>query len=625
MSFLKSKTVKLGLGLGSLAGATILYLDFVKSSNPKPNTNYGPLTKSLPPPPSRSQLISQLHKQFDVLVIGGGAVGAGVALDAASRNLNVALLERTDFASGTSSKSTKMAHGGVRYLEKAIFNLDKSQLDLVIEALNERGNMLRTAPHLVTVLPIMIPVYKYWQIPYFFMGCKMYDWFAGSQNLRNSMVFSKELTASMAPMLDVSNLKASCVYHDGSFNDARMNSSLALTAIEHGATVLNYFEVVELTKEKGKIVGVKAKDLETGEIHAVKSTCVVNATGPQVDTLLQMDETKDGRAPTTPQPLKMVVPSSGVHVVLPEFYGPQKFGLLDPSTSDGRVMFFLPWQGKVLAGTTDTPVDTVPSNPIPLESEIQEILGELQKYLTFKIDRNDVLSAWSGIRPLVKDPSQHSNTTEGLVRSHLITVSDSDLVTISGGKWTTYREMAEETVNTIVKKFNFTKALPCQTNKIVLIGGEDFSTNYPARLIHEYLIPLKLASHLSSNYGTRAPLILEDYVKSDYNKLPVSLATMTDYKPNHEASDENSLTIKNFDEPFTIAELLYSIKYEYSRTPIDFLARRTRLAFLNAKVALDSIDGVTAIMQKELGWSDEVAEKMKQDAKTYIGYMGIVN
>lgn len=625
-SLWKSKLVRAAIGAGSVLGGTIIYLDFIKSPNAKPSNNYGPLIKSLPPPPKRSDLIKKLSNYFDVLIIGGGAVGSGTALDAASRNLNVCVLEKQDFASGTSSKSTKMAHGGVRYLEKAIFQLDKLQLNLVIEALNERGNMLRTAPHLVTVLPIMIPVYKWWQVPYFFMGCKMYDWFAGSQNLRNSMIFSKELTTLMAPMIDSSNLKASCIYHDGSFNDSRMNSSLAITAINYGATVLNYFDVEQLWKnDQGKIIGVKARDLETGIVHNIKSTCVINATGPQVDSILQMDESPQGLPPKTPQPLKMVVPSSGVHVVLPEFYGPTKFGLLDPATSDGRVMFFLPWQGKILAGTTDTPVNSVPQNPIPSEGEIQEILTELQKYLTFTIQRSDVLSAWSGIRPLVKDPLKDLKSTESLVRSHLITVSDSNLVTISGGKWTTYREMAEETVNTVVKKFNFTKALPCQTNKLVLIGGEEFSKNYPARLIHEYNIPLKLADHLSGNYGSRSPLILEEYCKSDYNKLPVSLATMTDYKPSHKNSQENGLTIKNFDEPFTIAELLYSIKYEYSRTPIDFLARRTRLAFLNAKVALDSIDGVVSIMQQELGWSNELAAKMKQDAQNYISAMGIVN
>ncbi|KAK6455299.1 mitochondrial glycerol-3-phosphate dehydrogenase [Scheffersomyces xylosifermentans] len=634
-SFFKSAIFKASAASGAVLGGTIIYLDFIKTPNtPSSNGPYKPLLKSLPTPPSRSQLVENLKntKNFDVLIIGGGAVGSGTAVDAATRGLNVCLLERTDFASGTSSKSTKMAHGGVRYLEKAIFGLSKAQLDLVIEALNERGNMLRTAPHLCTILPIMIPVYKWWQVPYFFAGCKMYDWFAGYQNLRSSTVFSKEMSSAIAPMIDCSNLKATCVYHDGSFNDARMNATLAITAVENGATVLNYFNVEQLLKDSnGKLIGVKAKDLETNEIYTIKATAVVNATGPFADTILDMDEDPQGLPPKISHPPRMVVPSSGVHVVLPEFYGPKDIGLLDPSTSDGRVMFFLPWQGKILAGTTDSALKSVPENPIPTEAEIQEILKELQKYLVFPVHREDVLSAWSGIRPLVRDPknipkgADLTGATEGIVRSHIITKTDSDLVTISGGKWTTYREMAQETVDKLVKEFNFNGSVkPCQTNQLILIGGEDFTTNYAARLIHEYRIPLKLANHLASNYGSRASLILELYNQSDYNKLPVTLAGQKDFRPNQSTvTSENLLDYESFDEPFTVAELKYSLQYEYARTPIDFLARRTRLAFLNAREALNAIDGVVEIMKNEFKWNDATTSKMKADAQDYIGKMGV--
>lgn len=636
--FLKSTIGKISLTSASLVGGTIIYLDFVRPPVVADLSNsYKPLSKSVAkPPPSRAELVENLNKtkNFDVLIIGGGATGTGTAVDAATRGLNVCMLEKTDFAAGTSSKSTKMAHGGVRYLEKAIFQLSKAQLDLVIEALNERGNMLRTAPHLCSILPIMIPVYKWWQVPYFFMGCKMYDWFAGHQNLRSSTIFSREMTAAMAPMMDDSNLKATCVYHDGTFNDARMNATLALTAVENGATVLNYFNVEQLLKNpQGKLTGVKAKDLESGEIYTINATSVVNATGPFADKILEMDNDPEGLPPKTPQPPRMVVPSSGVHIVLPEYYCPRDMGLLDPSTSDGRVMFFLPWQGKVLAGTTDTPLKSVPENPIPSEEEIQDILKELQKYIVFPVQRDDVLSAWSGIRPLVRDPSKmpkgkdaDPNSTQGLVRSHLITKSPSNLVTISGGKWTTYREMAEETVDTLVNSFDFDgkKLLPCQTNKIMLIGGDDYSKNYSARLIHEYRIPLKLAKHLSHNYGSRSSLILDLYQQSDYNKLPITLAASKSFSPSETtASIENQLSYQSFDEPFTIAELKYSLKYEYIRTPIDFLARRTRLAFLNAREALSAVDGVVEIMSKELKWTPAISEKMRADAQDYIGKMGI--
>lgn len=632
--FFKSALAKTALAAGGVAGASVVYLDFVKKPNQREfNNSYKPLLTTLETPPTREDLLKKLKTtdKFDVLVIGGGATGTGTALDAATRGLNVCLLEKGDFASGTSSKSTKMAHGGVRYLEKAIFQLSKDQLDLVIEALNERGNMLRTAPHLCSVLPIMIPVYKWWQVPYFFVGCKMYDWFAGHQNLRNSTIFSKETTASIAPMMDHSNLKASCVYHDGTFNDSRMNSTLAITAISHGATVLNYMEVKQLIKEDGKVVGVLARNRETGEESLVRATATVNATGPMADRLLEMDADPQGLPPKIPQAPRMVVPSSGVHVVLPEYYGPQTMGLLDPSTSDGRVMFFLPWQGKVLAGTTDTPLKSVPENPVPTEEEIQDILNELQKYLVFPVHREDVLSAWSGIRPLARDPSKlpkgkEASGTQGLVRSHLLTQSESGLVTISGGKWTTYREMAQETVDHVVKNFDFgnRQVGPCRTNELILIGGEDYSKNYSARLIHKYKIPLKLAKYLSHNYGSRSSLILELYQESDFNKLPVTLAASKSFEPSTEkTTDDNFLSYQSFDEPFTVAELKYSLKYEYIRTPLDFLARRSRLAFLNARQALHAVDGVVEIMKNELNWDDETSERLAEEARKYIGQMGI--
>ncbi|CAK7895016.1 hypothetical protein CAAN1_05S01134 [[Candida] anglica] len=636
---LNHKLTKVALAGAGVAGSTVIYLDYIRPANP-PNivTSYKPLKKELPAPPSRDELLKKLEStaNFDVLIIGGGATGTGTAVDAATRGLNVCLLEKNDFASGTSSKSTKMAHGGVRYLEKAIFQLSKAQLDLVIEALNERGNMLRTAPHLCSVLPIMIPVYKWWQVPYFFVGCKMYDWFAGHQNLRSSTIFSREMTAAMAPMMDDANLKATCVYHDGTFNDARMNATLAITAIDNGATVLNYIEVKQLIKEAGKITGVLAIDRETKKEYTIKAKSTVNATGPFADRILEMDADPQGLPPKEPQAPRMVVPSSGVHIVLPEYYCPRDMGLLDPSTSDGRVMFFLPWQGKVLAGTTDTPLKSVPENPVPTEEEIQDILKELQKYIVFPVQREDVLSAWSGIRPLVRDPSKlpkgkdaASGSTQGLVRSHLITVSDSNLLTISGGKWTTYREMAQETVDTLIKKNDFdgkqnSTLKPCQTNKIILSGGEDYSKNYSARLIHEYRIPLKLAKHLSHNYGSRASLILELYHQSDVNKLPITLAATQDFHPSEtKASEDNNLSYQSFDEPFTIAELKYSLKYEYIRTPMDFLGRRTRLAFLNAREALGAVDGVVEIMRQELKWDDKTAAAMAAEAKDYIGKMGI--
>lgn len=587
--------------------------------------------------PSREDLLSKLSKtdQFDVLVIGGGATGTGCAVDAATRGLNVALVEMHDFASGTSSKSTKMAHGGVRYLEKAVFQLSKAQLDLVIEALNERGHMLNTAPHLCKILPIMIPVYTYWQIPYFYVGCKMYDLFAGSQNLKNSYLLTKRQAADIAPMLDPTTLKAGLVYHDGSFNDSRMNTALAVTAIENGATVLNYMEVKQLIKDKetGKVQGALVTNRETGEQFTVKAKVTVNATGPYSDKLLQMDKNKDGKPdPTKPLPNatistkvavenpKMVVPSAGVHIILPSFYCPREMGLLDVKTSDGRVMFFLPWQGKVLAGTTDIPMKQVPQNPTAAESDIQDILQELQHYIKFPVKREDVLSAWAGIRPLVIDPRKsQGNTggsTQGLVRSHLCFTTDNGMVTIAGGKWTTYREMAEETINEVVKvgKFN---VKPCITRKLKLSGAENWNPNLAALLAQKYHLSGAMSNHLSENYGTRAPLICEMFQEDERNQLPVT------FGGRENVTVYGNVNFDSFRYPFTIGELNYSVDYEYTRTALDFLMRRTRFAFLDARQALDAVEGTVTVMGDKLNWDSTRRKHEIEKSKEFIRTFGV--
>ncbi|KAH3898966.1 probable Glycerol-3-phosphate dehydrogenase, mitochondrial [Saccharomycodes ludwigii] len=597
------------------------------------------IDKKIVAPPARNDLLNKISKtnQFDVLIIGGGATGTGSAVDASTRGLNVALLEMNDFASGTSSKSTKMAHGGVRYLEKAFWELSKSQLDLVIEALNERAHMLHTAPHLCKILPIMIPVYQYWQVPYFYVGCKMYDLFAGSQNLKPAYLLSASRAAEVAPMLDASKLKAGLVYHDGSFNDSRMAASLAVTAVEKGATVLNYMEVKQLIKNKetGKVEGCVAVDRETGERYNVNAKVVVNATGPFSDRILQMDNDKDGLPNDTAILAKenahatvankvavanpnMVVPSAGVHVILPSYYCPKNMGLLDAQTADGRVMFFLPWQGKVLAGTTDIPMKQVPENPTATEADIQDILKELQHYIKFPVRREDVLSAWAGIRPLVKDPRTSTNgTTQDLVRSHFLFTSPNNLVTIAGGKWTTYRAMAEETIDEVVKvgKFN---AKPCITRKLKLVGGENYLPNFGALLSQEYGISSVMAEYLSNNYGSRSPVICDMFKEDPLNQLPIELADKEDLSINN-----GHINYDSFRYPYTIGELKYSMKYEYTRTALDFLLRRTRFAFLDAKRSLEAINGTVKVMGEELGWDEAKREQEAKDARDYIKTFGV--
>ncbi|ODV84298.1 hypothetical protein CANARDRAFT_29183 [[Candida] arabinofermentans NRRL YB-2248] len=632
------------------ATASTLYLynnqtTFKNDSDKQFASKFPPLIESLPSPPTREELLSKLgtplsnsdnseenltskdaKSKFDLIIVGGGAVGSGAALDAQLRGLNVLLLEKNDFASGTSSKSTKMAHGGVRYLEKAIFQLSKAQLDLVIEALNERASILNNAPHLAQVLPITIPVYKYWQLPYFYAGCLMYDLFAGSQALRYSYIMTKSNTLDKHKQLDGEGLVGGLVYHDGLFNDSRMNVSLALTAEKHGATILNYMDVKQLLKDETslKTKGVRVQDIETGSEYLIAADAVISATGPYSDLLLSMDKSSNGLPePNILNNPRMVVPSGGVHVVLPEWYCAKDMGLLDANTSDGRVMFFLPWQGKVLAGTTDVPLSKIPENPVATELEINDILKELQHYVKFKVRREDVLSAWCGVRPLVRDPSLipqdgeglHVSSTQGLVRNHLIYHAPNGLITISGGKWTTYREMAEDVINQTINstpEFKTKNLKNCVTRDFKLIGAENFDQTLQARLAQTYQLTDKLSSHLSSNYGDRAPIIISSFKSNQDNMLPLGLL-----------SNSNKPSYKSFDHQFTIGELKYCLKYEHVRHPVDFLARRCRLAFLDSKAALNCIDDVVEIMADEFKWDQAKKDKVTLESKNFIQKMGI--
>ena len=345
-------------------------------------------------PPSRQQLLvrpksSTSTNPFDLLIVGGGATGTGCALDAASRSLSTALIERGDFAGGTSSRSTKLVHGGVRYLEKAIKEADREQWNLVKEALTERQIMLQIMPHLTHALPIMLPIYKWYQVPYYWIGSKAYDMLAGASGLQASRFFSKAEALEAFPMLKMDRLVGAMVYYDGQMNDARCNLALALTAIQKGATATNYTEIVSLIKdEQGRLMGAMVKDVLEGEEFPVYARGIINATGPYCDGLRRMDD---------PSTIPLVVPSAGTHIVLPDHYSPSAMGLVDPQTRDGRVIFLLPWEGNTIAGTTDAPT-TLSFEPKATQQEIEFILREVEGYLgdQIKVRREDVLSAWSG-------------------------------------------------------------------------------------------------------------------------------------------------------------------------------------------------------------------------------------
>ncbi|PQE07446.1 glycerol-3-phosphate dehydrogenase protein [Rutstroemia sp. NJR-2017a BBW] len=559
---------------------------------------------------------------YDLLVIGGGATGAGVALDAATRGLKVAVVERDDFSSGTSSKSTKLVHGGVRYLEKAVWELDYNQYALVKEALRERKYFLETAPHLSSWLPIMLPLDKWWKAPYYWAGTKCYDFLAGSEGIETSYFLTRSKALDAFPMLKKDNLVGALVYYDGAHNDSRMNVSLAMTAALYGGTVVNHLEVTSLEKDaNGRLCGAKVRDLidekdgKKPQEFNIRARGIINATGPFTDAIRKMDD----------QEVKEIVaPSSGVHVILPGYYSPQKMGLIDPKTSDGRVIFFLPWQGNTIAGTTDAPTQ-IEYNPVAGEKEIDWILSEIRHYLApdINVRRGDVLAAWSGIRPLVKNPN--AKNTEALVRNHLINVSPSGLLTCAGGKWTTYRQMAEECVDEAIKEFKLTPRPvtnapnisgseliddgarlngTCQTHQVKLVGAHGFSKTLFINLIQHFGVETDIAKHLTESYGDRA----------------WTVAALS--SPTEQRFPVRGLRISPL-YPFVDGEVRYAVRHEYAQTAVDVLARRTRLAFLNAQAALEATPKVIDIMAEELNWSNKRKDVEWTNTVKFLESMGL--
>ncbi|CAG5128768.1 unnamed protein product [Candidula unifasciata] len=582
-------------GLGGFYTATVLYPTFAsryKNGSVKP-CSQEELHLMNAPLPVREDLIKAIRsEELDVLVIGGGATGLGVALDATTRGLKTGLVEKFDFSSGTSSRSTKLIHGGVRYLQKAVFNLDIEQYKMVKEALAERANLIEIAPHLAYPLPIMLPVYQWWQVPYFWAGIKMYDFVAGRELLKPSYILSKSKALELFPMLKKDKLKAALVYYDGQHDDARMAVSLAITAVRHGAYCLNYTRVESLLKTvvdgKEQICGAHVRNTLTGEEYNIRAKCVINATGPYTDSIRSMGDSEIR---------KICQPSSGVHIVLPDYYSPESMGLLDPSTSDGRVIFFLPWQNVTLAGTTDTPCEVM-DNPQPTEKDIQFILNEIRNYLNSDVEvrRGDVLSAWSGIRPLVSDPNK--SDTQSIARNHVIEVAKNNLITIAGGKWTTYRSMAEETMDKAVEVCKLKPSGPCRTKGLLLDGAHGWSPTLFIRLVQDFGLENAVAQHLAGTYGDKAFKVAK-LCSITGKRWPVVGKRL------HE------------EYPYVEAEVKYAMR-EYACRAIDVIARRTRLSFVNVHAAQEALPRVVEIMGKELGWNEETRKAELAHAERYL-------
>lgn len=503
---------------------------------------------------NRSDQLNTLKEAivWDLIIIGGGATGLGTAVDAASRGFKVLLIEKYDFAKGTSSKSTKLVHGGVRYLANG-------DIKLVMGALRERGLIFKNAPHVSSVQSFIIPVYSTFSKLKYLIGLKLYDWLAGSLRIGNSEGLSKAEVIQKLPHINPKNLKGGILYYDGQFDDARLAVNLGQTAIEHGATVLNYVEAIEIHKdEKGLVNGLTVRDTESNETYPLKAKSVINATGVFVDDILKLD---------SPTHKNLVRPSQGSHIVIDRKFLDGIDALMIPETSDGRVLFGVPWHGKVLLGTTDIPIKEHMIEPRPMEDEINFILETADSYLDPAPKREDILAIYAGLRPLAA-PKDDDESTKEISRDHKLIRSESNLITITGGKWTTYRKMAEDTVDMAIQVAGL-KDVPCKTKNLEIHGSTPDVYHAHWNL---YGKDYQAIQHLIQEDESLRELLVEGY---EYNA----------------------------------AEVVWACRYEMVRKVEDFLARRCRLLLLDAKASIDAAPKVAEIMAKELGKSAEWAQK----------------
>jgi glycerol-3-phosphate dehydrogenase len=499
-------------------------------------------------------MIQQLESsaEWDICIIGGGATGLGTAVDATTRGFKTILFEQHDFAKGTSSRSTKLVHGGVRYLQQG-------NIKLVLEALKERGLLIKNAPHLVHNQKFVVPNYKWWEGPFYGIGLKIYDWMAGKLGLGPSEFLSKEETLQLAPTLDPEGLRGGIVYHDGQFDDARLAIDLAQTAAQHNGVLLNYFPVKGMMKSSArpagsagreKVCGVQVEDRLTKKQYEVKAKVVINATGVFTDAVMNMDN---------PKHKQMIEPSQGIHLVVDKVFLPGATAIMIPRTDDGRVLFAVPWHNKIVLGTTDTPVKAKDAasllEPIPLKEEVDFILQHIGRYLSQDPQLSDIRSMFAGLRPLVKG---NSKKTAALSRDHVINVADSGLITITGGKWTTYRKMAEDTVNIAVEK-NRLPDKPCVTKELKLFGN-------------------------------------------DQPVMPAEIFSLT--------TGQLKAAIRK------------SVQEEMCMTIEDFLSRRTRSLLLDAKAAIEHAPLVGSLMAAEMNkdenWIKEQIDDFKLTANNYL-------
>lgn len=510
----------------------------------------------------REQHLEQIRKAtkpFDFCIIGGGATGLGAAVDAASRGHSVVLVEQADFAKGTSSRSTKLVHGGVRYLQQG-------NVSLVLEALRERGRLAKNAPHLVHDLSFVIPNYSWWEGPFYGIGMKVYDQLAGKLGLGPSRWLSKEETVSRIPTVETENLTGGVMYHDGQFDDSRLAVNLAQTAAGLGGKILNYTKCTGLLKTDGLVSGVTVEDLESGESFDIHALCVINATGIYVDELRAKDDEKSKA---------LVTVSQGIHIVLPKEFLPGSAAIMIPKTADGRVLFAVPWHDCVVVGTTDTPLHEKSMEPRALASEVEFVMEHAAKYMTKDPRPEDVLSIFAGLRPLVK--SGDDSNTAAISRDHTILVSNSGLITVTGGKWTTYRKMAEDVIDQ-AEMVSGVDQKRCETETLQVHGWS-----------REVIPETNLRSYGSDAAKIRALGMTEKI---------------------HPALN------------LSVAEVVWHVREEMARTVEDVLSRRSRCLLLNSRASIEAAPRVAEIMAKELGrdasWIAAQVEAYEKLARGYV-------
>lgn len=515
---------------------------------------------------NRAELLQQIESDtlWDMIVIGGGATGLGTAVEAAGRGYRTLLLEQADFAQGTSSRSTKLIHGGVRYLQQG-------NLSLVLEALRERGLLIRNAPHLVHNQSFVVPLYDWWEGPFYGVGLKLYDLLAGRLGLGPSRLLTREETLQLIPTVEPHGLRGGVSYHDGQFDDARLAISLALTLVDLGGYAINYLPVTGIIREGGLVAGVQAQDRESGREFSIRGRVVINAAGPFVDGVRRMID---------PAVKGLITPSQGVHLVLAGSFLPGESAIMVPHTDDGRVLFAVPWHGRTIIGTTDTPIPTASIEPRPLPEEIEFLLVHAARYLTRHPQRCDVLSVFAGIRPLVR--SDAGGDTASLSRDHTLLVESSGLVTIAGGKWTTYRRMGEDTVSAASQVAGLAER-PSVSADLRIHGWQEGG---------DLTDPLQV-------YG------------SDRVKLEQMLAEEPAWRePLHPAL------------PYCLGQVLWGVRCEAARTVEDVLARRTRALLLDARASIVVAPVVAGLMAQELGqdrvWQDAQVTAFSELARGYL-------